>query len=261
MRRDDAGTLDCTPRRVDGRSLVRRLALVSMVLVTAWSVWAGAQPVAHEKRAGATAEESDEKRAEAAKEEREENEPPAPMNWTQFGGEAPPFIAMLINFGIMAAGYYLLGKKPIATALESRRSGIAKNIEDAQQMKEEAEARAKTYQAKLERLDEDARAAREALLRAGEAEHQRIVSDAEAKAERIRRDAEFVLEQELKQLRLDLWKGAVDAAVIAAGELLKARVTPADQERLAENYLAELAGQGEAPTPERVSEYPPETAP
>jgi F0F1-type ATP synthase membrane subunit b/b' len=258
--RGGGATRDCTPRRVNGTALVRRLALASMLLVTAWSVWAWAQPPTHDKGAETTAEQSDGKRAEAAKEGREENEPPAPMNWTQFGGEAPPFIAMLVNFGIMAAGYYLLGKKPIASMLESRRAGIAKNIEDAQRMKEEADARAKTYQAKLERLEEDARAAREALLRAGEAEHQRIVSEAEAKAERIRRDAEFALEQELKQLRLDLWKGAVAAAVTAAGELLKQRVTPADQERLAEDYLAELAGHGEAPT-DRASEHRRETAP
>ena len=29
---------------------------------------------------------------------------PAPFNVTEFGGETPPFIAMLINFGILAAG-------------------------------------------------------------------------------------------------------------------------------------------------------------
>ncbi|HXX67692.1 MAG TPA: ATP synthase F0 subunit B [Polyangiaceae bacterium] len=218
--------------------VARRLALASMLLVTAWSVWAWAawaRPAAHESP------------AEPATEQREEDESPAPINWTQFGGESPPFIAMIVNFGILAAGYYLFGKKPIATALENRRETIASSIAEAQRMREEAEARAKTYQAKLQRLEEDARAARDALRRAGEAEHQRIVSEAEAKAERIRRDAEFVLEQELKQLRLDLWKGAADAAVTAAAEILKQRVTPADQERLAESYLADLGAPENAP--------------
>lgn len=227
-----------------GAALARRLALAAMVAVTAWSLWAWAQPSAREKQ------------SETATEQHEDGEAPAPVNWTQFGGESPPFIAVIINFGILAAGYYLLGKRPIATALENRRDTISKSIADAQRMKDEAEARAKTYQAKLQRLEEDARAAREALRRAGEAEHQRIVSEAEAKAERIRRDAEFVLEQEIKQLRLDLWKGAADAAVTAAAEILKQRVTPIDQERLAENYLAEL-GVPESPP----AAHPEETSP
>lgn len=241
----DGGHAHGEGRVVKGAALARRVALLSMVLVTGWSLWAWAQPAAQDTQTAAKHEGGG-----------EENEAPAPMNWTQFGGEAPPFIAMLVNFGIMAAGYYLLGRKPVAAALESRRSTIARDIEEAQRMKDEADARAKTYQAKLQQLQEDARAAREALLRAGEAERQRIVSEAEAKAERIRRDAEFLLEQEMKQLRLDLWKGAVDAAVTAAAELLKEKVTAADQDRLAENYLGELGRSESAPVA-----HPPEAAP
>jgi F-type H+-transporting ATPase subunit b len=223
---------------------VRRIALASMALVTAWSLWAWAQPSTYEQQ------------VKSARQEREESKPPAPMNWTQFGEEAPPFIAMLVNFGIMGAGYYLLAKRPIAVALQNRRDTIAKSIDEARRMKEEAEERAKTYQAKLLRLEEDARAAREALLRVGEAERQRIVAEAEAKAERVRRDTEFALEQELKQLRIDLWKAAVDAAVAAATEILKQKVTLADQERLAEGYLAEL-GAPESPPVTRVQEMAP----
>jgi F-type H+-transporting ATPase subunit b len=73
------------------------------------------------------------------------------------------------------------------------------------------------------------------------------VIDAEAKAERMRKDAEFLVEQELKQIRQDLWRDTVEAAVGAAEELLKKRVTPADQERMAEDYLADLGGKKSAP--------------
>ncbi len=199
-------------------AFVRRISLATMVIVTAWSLWAWAQP------------------------EHAEESGPAPMNWTQFGVETPPYIAMLINFGILIGGYYLLGKKPIASGLQHRRDTIAKDIDEAQRMKEEAEARAKTYQAKLDRVEEEARMAREDLLRTGEAERERLVRDAQAKAERMRRDAEFLVQQELKQIRLDLMRDTVKAAVTAAAELLAARVTSEDQERLAEAYLDELAG-------------------
>jgi F-type H+-transporting ATPase subunit b len=206
-------------------AFVRGIALATMAIVTAWSLWAWAQP------------------------EHAEESGPAPMNWTQFGVETPPYIAMLINFGILIGGYYLLGKKPIAAGLQHRRDTIAKDIDEAQRMKEEAEARAKTYQAKLDRVEEEARAAREDLLRTGEAERERLVRDAEAKSERMRRDAEFLIQQELKQIRLDLMRDTVRAAVKAAAELLAARVTSEDQERLAEAYLDELAGSTPAAAP------------
>jgi F-type H+-transporting ATPase subunit b len=217
---------------------VRRAALATMVLVTAWSVWAWAQPK-HPAGAPAVAE----KAAEAP--EAEEAGPRA-INWTEFGGETPPFIAMVINFAILAGAYYALGKKPIAEGLKSRRDTIARDIEEAQRMRAEADARAKSYLAKLEHLEEEMRVARDSLVHAGEAEHERIVKEAEAKAERMRKDAEFLVEQELKQIRGDLWREAVETAVRSAEELLKVRVTSADQERLAEDYLSDL-GKFKAP--------------
>ncbi len=222
-------------------ALVRRIALAAMVGITAWSVWAWAQParpapLAVEAKAA----------AHEAKEEPAEGAGPASMNWTEFGAETPPFLAMLINFGILAAGYYLLGRKPIAAGLVARRDTIAKDIEEAQRMKHEAEARARVYQGKMERLEEELQSARQSLVNAGEAESERIVREAEAKAERMRRDAEFLVEQELKQIRGELWRETVEAAVLAAEELLKKRVTPADQERLAEDYLADLGGKLQA---------------
>ncbi|MGO9834935.1 MAG: hypothetical protein ACLP1X_12015 [Polyangiaceae bacterium] len=237
------------------RHLGRRLALVAMAAVTAWSLWAWAQPQPRKTRPDGVAIAAPKRVVAAATNgardhdsEAPESEEPKAFNWTDFGEETPPYIAMLINFGILASGYYLLGKKPIAEGLQARRDGIAREIEEAARMKHEAEERATKYQAKLELLEQEVVAAREALVRSGEAERDRIVKDAEAKADRMRKDAEFLVEQELKQIRLDLWRDAVDTAVVAAEELLKKRVTPADQERLAEDYLADLGGRSGSPS-------------
>jgi F-type H+-transporting ATPase subunit b len=244
---------------------VRRIALTLSALVTIWSVWAWAQspsPVPdpkhghdlggrsraappasvrpHEMMAPQDAIRSGAEPAQR-EEEHDESEAPAPINWFELGAKPPPFIAMWVNFAILIGAYYVLGKRPIAAALIARRETIAREIDEARRMKLEAEGRAKMYQAKLERLEEEVRTAREALLQAGEAESERIVREAEAKAERMRRDAQFVVEQEIKQIRIELWREALDAAVSAAGELLTQRVTPPDQERLAEEHLAALA--------------------
>jgi F0F1-type ATP synthase membrane subunit b/b' len=171
----------------------------------------------------------------------EEGEAPGSINWFDFSNkEEPPYAALLINFGLLAYGYYRFGKKPVADALQKNRDSIAKEIEEAQRMKREAEGRAKQYQAKLQHLEAELAETRQALEQAGKAEHDRIVKEAEEKAARMQKDAAFLLEQEGKQLRLDLQREAVTAALAAAEELLKKRVTGADQERLAEEFLASL---------------------
>ena len=173
--------------------------------------------------------------------EGEAGEGPGSINWFDFSNkEQPPYAALLINFGLLAYGYYRFGKKPIADALQKNRDSIAKEIEDAQRMKREAEGRAKQYQSKLQHLETELAETKLALQEAGKAEHDRIVKDAEEKAARMQKDAAFMLEQESKQLRLDLQRETVLAALGAAEELLQKRVTGADQERLAEEFLASL---------------------
>jgi F-type H+-transporting ATPase subunit b len=222
--------------RAKGGVAARLGVLAAMVLVTGWSLWARAQPKPSHV---------------PAPQEEATSEQPAPINWFEFGTETPPFVAMVVNFSLLAGGFYVFGRKPVAAALQSRRDSIARDIEEAEKMRREAEARAKTYQAKLDSLEEEVRTAREALVRAGEAERDRIVSDAEAKSERQHKDALFLVEQELKQIRQDLWRDTLDAAVAAAEELLRRSVTQADQERLAEDYLADLGGKSRG---ERIAE-------
>ena len=241
----------------------RRLVLGAMFVVTAWSLWAFAQSNseaghrAHVHSAnGGVVERGDGASAKGGVVERGvpsrtgtnegpsegESDEPAPINWTAFGATTPPFLAPLVNFGILVAGYYLLGKRPIMAGLVARRDAIAGEIEQASRMLREAQERAKTYQAKLETLENEVRLVRDGLIRAGETERDRIVSEAEAKAERMRKEAEFLAVQEFKQVRQGLLRDTVEAAVAAAEELLAKRVTPADQERLADDYLADLAG-------------------
>jgi F0F1-type ATP synthase membrane subunit b/b' len=69
----------------------------------------------------------------------------------------------------------------------------------------------------------------------------------------MQKDAAFLLEQEVKQMRLDLQRETVDLAVAAAGELLKKRVTPEDQERMAEEFLKTLTLPRAQPAPKATT--------
>jgi F0F1-type ATP synthase membrane subunit b/b' len=180
-----------------------------------------------------------------AKAKEAEEEGPGAINWIDFSNkEQPPYAAVFLNFGLLAFLYYALGKKPVAEALAKHRSTVSKDIEEAQRMKHEAEARAKTYQAKLRDLETELGQTKLTIQEAGKGERDRIVKDAEETAVRMQKDATFLLEQEAKQVRLDLQREAALSALEAARELLKKRVTESDQERMAEEFLASLDQRG-----------------
>ncbi len=184
-------------------------------------------------------------RSQPAEKASEEEHTLKPINLFDFGNkEQPPYAYALINFSALMALFYFAGKKPMTQALKNRRQNVAKDIEEAQRMKREAEERAKQYQARLAHLGDELDATKRALEEAGKGERERIVKEAEEKAGRMQKDAAFLLEQEAKQLRLDLVQETADMAVAAAEELLKKRVTEADQERFAEEFLRSLEARG-----------------
>jgi F0F1-type ATP synthase membrane subunit b/b' len=201
---------------------------------------AGAAPTAG-AHARPAAEHAPAESAEHGGEAAEEHGP-KPINWTDFSNKTqPPWAYMFLNFVILVGIYYKYGKAPIASGLKNRRATVAREIEEAQRMQKEAEARAAVYQAKLQHLEAELKDTRDSLTAAGEGERDRIVREAEEKAARMEKEALFLVEQEMKQLRLELTRDAIEAAVGAAEELLKKRITASDQERLAEDYLAQLA--------------------
>lgn len=163
------------------------------------------------------------------------------INWMATGGRTPPFIALIVNFGILIFGFYYLGKKPVQKALVDRRASVAREIEEANRFLREAEERAKVYQAKLANLETEIETAKRSLTEAGKGDRDRILREAEEKAARMKRDANLLVEQEVKQIRQDLLLETIDAAGMSALTMLRERATQEDHERLANEFLVELA--------------------
>lgn len=173
---------------------------------------------------------------------------PAAINWTDFSDKSrPAFVGLLINFGILAAIYYSLGKKPVVEGLKQRRVNIGKDIDEARAMLQEAKERAKKYQADLKNADTDAATAKSSLVSAGKGEAERSLSDAQERADRMQRDAERLVEQERGQLQQDLLIETINVAVENAQKMLERSVTPEDHARLANELLAELGRKPAAP--------------
>jgi len=150
------------------------------------------------------------------------------------------FQGTVFNFLVLVGLLTWVIRKKANPALAARRAEVEKELAEAQQLRAEAERRHKEMASRLEKLDQEMAQIRAEMVKAGEAERDRIVAQAEEKAARMRKDANFVIEQQIKQLRKDLMQEAASAVVLAAQELLKERTTEADQDQLAELYLKRL---------------------
>ncbi len=150
------------------------------------------------------------------------------------------FQGTLVNFLVLVALIAWVIRKKGNPALAARRAEVEKELAEAKRLRTEAEKRHMETAMRLEKLDQEMVEIRGEMIKAGEAERDRIVAQAEEKAARIRKDANFLIDQQIKQLRKDLTQQAANAAVVAAQELLQERTTETDQDRLAEAYLTRL---------------------
>ncbi|MCC6558707.1 MAG: ATP synthase F0 subunit B [Polyangiaceae bacterium] len=169
--------------------------------------------------------------------------------------EPPPFLASVLNFGLLAFILYHFGKKPLAEALVKRKQAIMGEIDNATRLKDEAEGRLEEYEEKLDHLEETLEQLKAEYASQAAVERKNLLAELEERRARMRRDAEFRIEQELKAARLELLHEAVNNAVAAAEEILRKHASAEDQGRLADDYLAAIpaalgegAGRREAST-------------
>lgn len=163
--------------------------------------------------------------------------------------EDAPFLAALLNFAVFAWVIYRFGKKPVQESLVKRKETILRDIETAQKMREEAEQRLREYEDKLAHIDQEIERIRADFREQGERDRKRIQLEAEEKRERMLKDAQFLIEQESKQIRTTLLRETVEAAVQAAEQVLRSRISNEDQDRLADQFLKQIAtAKGAAPS-------------
>ncbi|HQB45071.1 MAG TPA: ATP synthase F0 subunit B, partial [Polyangiaceae bacterium] len=129
-------------------------------------------------------------------------------------------------------------------ALHSRKQALMKEIDAATKMREEASSRLEKYEDKLKRVDEDIERIRDDFRAQGQREKERILAEAKEARDRMLKDAQFMIEQESKQMRNVLMRDTVEAAMKAAEALLQSKMTAADHERLAEEYIRQLSSSG-----------------
>jgi len=141
-----------------------------------------------------------------------------------------------VTFGLLA--YFVT--KPLRNGLAGRREGIEKSLAEAQQAREEAEARFAEYDRKLAKAAAEVDAIYAEIRQEGELEGQKIIASAREMAEKIKAEAKKSAANEVAKARAELQREAAKMAVAIAEDLLRKGFTPQDHDRLVNEYMQKV---------------------
>jgi len=142
----------------------------------------------------------------------------------------------VLLFGGMA--YFVRPK--LAAHFKERSEAVAKDLNEAKQLREEAEALLQEYEAKMARMEQETHDILERFKSDGELEKARILEQAQAEASRLRKDAQFRISQEAKKAREELREEAASLAVELAKTALQERLDGPTKDRLFDEAVGKL---------------------
>ena len=150
-----------------------------------------------------------------------------------------PVANFIIFVGIL---YYFLNQ-PIRDYLATRSSTIRKDLVEAAELKAAATAQLASIEQKLQALPGELNALRARGAEDIKAEEARIAAQAAADRERLLEQTRREIDLQVRIAKKEILEHAANLSVQLASERIKNEVTPADQERLVDRYLAQVKEQ------------------
>ena len=146
----------------------------------------------------------------------------------------------VMNFGVLAIGLFLLMRKPVSQALNSRISGIKEQLSELEEKKQAAEKQLAEYTKKFSSLEQETEKLIEDYIRQGNEAKARIIDEAKKAAEKLEEQARRNIDHEFKQAKLELQREILEEALQKSEEILKNKITAKDQEKLVDEYLEKV---------------------
>lgn len=146
------------------------------------------------------------------------------------------FWAAVINFTLLLIVLRKLGGKGISEFLKSRRATMEASINEAAEIKAKAEAKHQEYTARLATLDAELAKLKSDLEAAAVTDSKRITAEAEEAAKRAKAETESLIEQHAAALAAEVRREVVEAAVLAAQQVIAGSVNAGDQQKLADGF-------------------------
>jgi len=158
-------------------------------------------------------------------------------------GEALKILGLaLLNFVILVGVLRRYAWAPIKYFLFQRSENIRNALEASQRKLAEAQAEIARLNQRMAALDRESEALVQTAREQAELERHRLEQRAQETAERLRTDAHRVVQVEVDRARQALREEAVQMAEAMARDLIRERVTSADDDRLIEDFAVRIEG-------------------
>jgi len=232
-----------------------RIAIIALLVLSCVSlVWASVHrsPAPAQNQSGADAEKSagparqlvheSREAAGEGKDEMDEFKHSSSVGWisriTGLNLQQSYWLCVVLNFAVIAGVIIWAGRKYLPGLLRDRTAAIQRAMQEAQKASAEARHRLAEIEARLQRLDVEIGAMRDAAEKEGAAEEARIQAAAEEDARKIVASAEQEITAAVKAARRQLTAHAADLAVALAQKQI--RVDAATDQALVRNFAGQL---------------------
>ncbi len=152
------------------------------------------------------------------------------------------WLAVLINFAIVAGVIAWISKKNLPAMFRNRTASIQKSLEEARKASEEANRRLSEIESRLGRLDEEISQMRAASEKEAAAEEERIRAAAADDQRRIIASVEQEIATAVKAARRELTVYAADLAVSLASQQI--HVDTSTDQALVRRFAQQLSSDG-----------------
>jgi F-type H+-transporting ATPase subunit b len=155
-------------------------------------------------------------------------------------GTPVPVGVLLVDTALL---FFIIGRiagPSVGQGLRDRKQRIAGDIEAASAMKAEAEGQLSFYENKLEQMSAEMERIKVDMRTQATLEREHILKEAAARREAMEREARHLVEQELAATKQTIAHLVAHEAIRLAREEIQKSLTPADNERLAKEFLGDL---------------------
>ena len=144
------------------------------------------------------------------------------------------------NFVIFIGILYYFFNKPFTEYLSGRSAAIRKDLVEAAELRNNANAQLAAIDQKLQALPGELTALRRRGNEEIVAEEQRIAAAAAADRERMLEQTRREIDLQVRLAKKEILEHAADLSVQLATDRIRKEVTPADQDRLVDRYLSQV---------------------
>jgi len=150
-------------------------------------------------------------------------------------------LAQIVTFAIAIFILWKLAWKPLVSGIEQRKNAVAKNISDAEKIKQETEKLKAEYDRMIAGIDKKAQELIAQTSAAAEQQKQQLISSARDEAKTILEMAKKQIEKEKESVKNDLKKELIPIAFSIAEKILEKNIDKSAQSRLVEKFLADIS--------------------